>query len=39
MKALYAKIKEVEGYLNNYLAFFFANGNKQDRISNYHDEN
>jgi len=39
MKALYSKIKEVENYLNDYLAFFFANGNKQDRVSNYYGEN
>ena len=39
MKALYLKVKEVESFLNNYLAFFFANGNKQDRIDNYYKEN
>ena len=37
MKNLYTKIKRVEDFLNSYLEFFFVNGNKQDRISNYYE--
>jgi hypothetical protein len=39
MKVLQNKIKEIEAFLNNYLAFYFANGNKQNRIKNYNEEN
>lgn len=39
MKTLYTKVKKVESFLNNYLAFFFANGNKQHRVNNYHVKN
>jgi len=36
MKVLYNKLIKVERFLNDYLAFFFANGNKQYRIENYY---
>ncbi len=38
MKALYTKVKKAEQFLNNYMAFFFANGNKQHRVDNYYIE-
>lgn len=38
MKALYTQVKKVESFLNTHLAFFFANGNKQHRVENYHIE-
>ena len=39
MKVLQVKIKKIESFLNYYLAFYFANGNKQYRISNYNKIN
>jgi len=38
MKSLYQQVKKAERFLNSYLAFFFANGNKQHRVDNYHTE-
>ena len=38
MQELYVKIKKLENFLNDYMAFFFANGNKQHRVNNYHVE-
>lgn len=38
MQVLYTKVKKVEHFLNNYLSFFFANGNKQHRVDNYYIE-
>lgn len=38
MQEIYTKVKKVESFLNNYLAFFFANGNKQHRVKDYHVE-
>lgn len=38
MQELYTKVKKAERILNNYLAFFFANGNKQHRVDNYYIE-
>ncbi len=39
MKVLQLKIKKIEFFLNKYLAFYFANGNKQYRVSNYNKTN
>jgi hypothetical protein len=39
MKAFYSNIKKIESFLNTHLAFFFANGNKQNRVENYYTEN
>ncbi len=38
MKAIFSQLKKAEHFLNNHLAFFFANGNKQHRVDNYHIE-